>query len=297
MAPKRLEMPALTETNEKMEVGQKRRRSDDQEEANAHAQGASAWGGGGFVVVGLLRWLGNAVLSSAVATRPALRQRWAHVPARVLPSRLRCAGFGAVAATRRPAPAAPSSAILVPLVSMRGLPLVRQPLDLWRHRLLGPAQHLDQPRAHGFVLGCDQGVGRTRGAGPARPADPVHVRLRRLGAVVVDHGAHLLDVQTALRHVGSHQQRLLPPFELLQHPVALVLGFIAVNGKRRPVNGRVGEESAVFVVGQPAPGTKRSAMRMLPCGDSPRIPWGGMEAVNAVGGHGGGECRGGAWRR
>ena len=76
---------------------------------------------------------------------------------------------------------------------------------------------------------------RVRGAGAPRTpraADPVHVRLARGRAVVVDHVRHVLDVETTLRNVRRHEQRLLAALELLDHPVALFLARVAVHRQR-----------------------------------------------------------------
>jgi hypothetical protein len=67
-------------------------------------------------------------------------------------------------------------------------------------------------------------------AGPADPADAVHVRLGRRRDVVVDHVAELLDVQAACRHVRGDQQVGRAGAQPRHHPVALLLTHAAVIG-------------------------------------------------------------------
>ena len=62
------------------------------------------------------------------------------------------------------------------------------------------------------------------GAGPCCPADPVHIVLRVLGEVVVDHVRHSIYMESPARHISCHKdrQRTVPePGEHL-HPFPLV---------------------------------------------------------------------------
>jgi hypothetical protein len=75
-----------------------------------------------------------------------------------------------------------------------------------------------------------QGHRQARGAGTAGAADAVHIVFGIERHVVVEHGGHILDVQTARRHVGAHQQIHLAGLEGFQRLQALVLALVAVQG-------------------------------------------------------------------
>jgi hypothetical protein len=66
-------------------------------------------------------------------------------------------------------------------------------------------------------------------AGPADPADAVHVRLRRRRDVVVDDVREVLDVEPAGGDVGGDEQVGRPGAEPAHHPVALLLAHPAVQ--------------------------------------------------------------------
>jgi hypothetical protein len=75
-----------------------------------------------------------------------------------------------------------------------------------------------------------QGHRQARGAGAAGAADAVHIVFGIERHVVVEHGRHILDVQTARGHVGAHQQVHLAGLEGFQRLQALVLALVAVQG-------------------------------------------------------------------
>ena len=56
-----------------------------------------------------------------------------------------------------------------------------------------------------MLLRGHQRQGDAGGAGPRRPPDPVHVILRHVRHVVVDHVGDTLDVDAAPGDVGRHQ--------------------------------------------------------------------------------------------
>ena len=62
-----------------------------------------------------------------------------------------------------------------------------------------------------------------------RAADAMHVRFGRCRHVVVHHMRHMLDIESASRDVGRHQQIGLVGAELLHHAIALILTQTAMQ--------------------------------------------------------------------
>ena len=109
-----------------------------------------------------------------------------------------------------------------------GDPLAGDPLDGLEHPVLTRLGERDR---------------HTLPPGPAHPADPVHVRLRRRRDVVVDHVGELLDVQPSGGHVGGDQQVRRAGAQPAHHPVPLLLAHPAVQrlGPVAPAVHRLGE--------------------------------------------------------
>ena len=97
---------------------------------------------------------------------------------------------------------------------LHGDPLPGDPLDRLEQAVL--------PR-----LG--QGDRHALAAGPADPADPVHVRVRIGRHVVVDDVGELLDVQPSGGHVGGDEQVRGARPQPAHHPLALFLAHPAVH--------------------------------------------------------------------
>ena len=66
-------------------------------------------------------------------------------------------------------------------------------------------------------------------AGPCRAADAVHVALRNVGQIVVDHVADALNVDAARRDVGRDQCAQLAGAERAEHALALVLRLVTAD--------------------------------------------------------------------
>ncbi len=93
--------------------------------------------------------------------------------------------------------------------------LIDQPLDA--------AQQADFVRRH-------QRDGLAVAPGPAGTADAVHVIVRHVRQVVVDHQRQLVDVDAAGGDVGCHQHAYIAVLETFQRPRAGTLALVAVNG-------------------------------------------------------------------
>ena len=63
----------------------------------------------------------------------------------------------------------------------------------------------------------------------SRSTDTVQVRMHALGNVVVDHHAHLLNVETSRRHVGRYENAVLSDLKFLVRQVARVTVHFAVD--------------------------------------------------------------------
>ena len=74
-----------------------------------------------------------------------------------------------------------------------------------------------------------QGDGHTLAAGPAHPADAVHVRVGRGRNGVVDDMGELVDVEPARGHVGGDEQLRRPAAQPPHDAVALVLAHATVQ--------------------------------------------------------------------
>ena len=83
------------------------------------------------------------------------------------------------------------------------------------------------------VLPVDERDGDAGTPGPAGPADPVQVGLLVLGALVVDHVGHVVDVQPARGDVGGDEHVDLAAAERAQRSLALALAEVAVDGGGR----------------------------------------------------------------
>jgi hypothetical protein len=94
----------------------------------------------------------------------------------------------------------------------------------------------------GWLVGCPldglehpvfswlgQGDGDTLTAGPADPADAVHIGVGGTGDVVVDHVGELLDIQAAGGDVGDHQKVDAPAAQPAHDAVALGLVHATVQ--------------------------------------------------------------------
>mmetsp|Transcript_164 Transcript_164/g.147 ORF Transcript_164/g.147 Transcript_164/m.147 type:complete len:228 (-) Transcript_164:615-1298(-) len=72
---------------------------------------------------------------------------------------------------------------------------------------------------------------------PRRPSDPVHVRLRNVGKLVIVHLLHVGNIQPPGGHVGGHQHTDLPRFERGEGLIPRRLGFVPVDGHRLDTRG------------------------------------------------------------
>src|SRR5690625_3131784 len=90
-------------------------------------------------------------------------------------------------------------------------------------------QSLDVAQLPRFV-GTDQRQRFAIGTGPAGTADAVHVILRNMGQIEVDHLRQLNDIDAARGDVGCHQNLHLAVLEFGQGLGALRLALVAVDG-------------------------------------------------------------------
>ena len=74
-------------------------------------------------------------------------------------------------------------------------------LELIRHGLAHPLEHLHELGGKARILGRQQRDRAALGASAARPADAMHVRFAAGRSVKVDDRTHILDVKATLRHV------------------------------------------------------------------------------------------------
>ena len=68
-----------------------------------------------------------------------------------------------------------------------------------------------------------------RRASSARAANSVHVVLRAVGQVIVDHARHTSNIQAACSHIGRHQNLKLTGLECIECFHAVCLGLVAMN--------------------------------------------------------------------
>ena len=150
----------------------------------------------------------------------------------------------------------------------------RGDLDRLPGEPLDRAQRVHLRRRH-------QGDGHPFASGPADPADAVHVGLRRLRHVVVDHVREQVDVQPAGGHVGGHQQLGAAAAQPLHHAGAVFLVHAAVQrlGAQPAPGQRLGDRVDV------EPGAAEHDGRGRPLGlQHPAQRGGGVGARHQVGG-------------
>ena len=121
---------------------------------------------------------------------------------------------------------------------------------LRRLRIVQPERLVDQPPT-GHVLPVHERDRDPGGAGPTGAPDAVHVRVRVLGAVVVDHVRDAGDVEPAGCHVGRDQDVDLSDPERPERAFPGALAQIAVHGRDR-------EPAEVQVLGHPVGGALRA---------------------------------------
>ena len=89
-------------------------------------------------------------------------------------------------------------------------------------------QPLDVP--HRGMLGrIAEGERQTACAHPGRPANPVHIGLRFIRYVEVDHKSDTLDVDAARRDVGGDEHTSPPGPEILERTLTGALRFVSVD--------------------------------------------------------------------
>ena len=84
-----------------------------------------------------------------------------------------------------------------------------------------------------LLLRCTEADRRTVGTGAGRAADAVHVSLRYLGQVVVEHMGQLADIDAAGGDIGGYQHLGLTGLEVFQRGHAGGLALVAMDGRRR----------------------------------------------------------------
>ncbi len=89
-------------------------------------------------------------------------------------------------------------------------------------------QFLDIAQISSF-LDVAETKGDAAGAGPAGTPDAVHVGFGDVRQIEVDHVAELLYVDAARGDIGSDQYAGLTVLEILQYPLAVVLGLVPVD--------------------------------------------------------------------
>src|SRR5262249_62131660 len=77
-----------------------------------------------------------------------------------------------------------------------------------------------------LLLRQDEGDATARAAGPAGPADAVHVALVVLGRIEVDHVADRLEVEPAGGDVGRHEGRDATAAEALERALTGALRHV-----------------------------------------------------------------------
>mmetsp|Transcript_43051 Transcript_43051/g.100889 ORF Transcript_43051/g.100889 Transcript_43051/m.100889 type:complete len:421 (+) Transcript_43051:370-1632(+) len=105
----------------------------------------------------------------------------------------------------------------------------RQPLQLRRHVRPALLQHRHQLLGDRHIVRRQQREGHPACPGTPSSTDPMHIVFRLRGRVVVDDGAHVLDVEPAARHVRRDQNVGAALLELLQRPIALLLALVAMD--------------------------------------------------------------------
>lgn len=68
--------------------------------------------------------------------------------------------------------------------------------------------------------------------GAGRPSNPMHVALRDIRELVIDHVRDQFDIQTSRGDIGCHQHSSMALFKGVQGSLPLVLAFVPVNGLR-----------------------------------------------------------------
>ena len=94
---------------------------------------------------------------------------------------------------------------------------------------LGLDQLLDVGQQASVVAATHKGHCQAGGASAARAANAVHIVFGVEGDVEVEHRGHILDVQTARSHIGTHQQVNFALLEGFQRLEAFVLTLVAVQ--------------------------------------------------------------------
>merc|ERR1719215_2347199 len=102
------------------------------------------------------------------------------------------------------------------------------------HGLVGLLQHLDEVPCMPGLVGGEERVGGSRGTSTASTANTVDVVLDRPWEVVIDDVLDILDVETTGGNISRDQNWRLALLEFLQHPIALLLLFVAVDAEGRP---------------------------------------------------------------
>ena len=100
------------------------------------------------------------------------------------------------------------------------------------HRDLAAVQLFDA-RQILLLLGCAEADRRTVGTGAGRAADAVHIGLRHLGQVVVEHMGQLADIDAAGGDIGGYQHLGLAGLEVFQRGDAGGLALVAMDGRSR----------------------------------------------------------------
>mmetsp|Transcript_37782 Transcript_37782/g.80467 ORF Transcript_37782/g.80467 Transcript_37782/m.80467 type:complete len:403 (+) Transcript_37782:329-1537(+) len=116
----------------------------------------------------------------------------------------------------------------MPSVAAAGV-RARETLQVGGHGRARLVQHSDQLLGEEHVARREEREGEPTRARTPSAAYAVYVVLRLRGRVVVDDGAHVLDVEAAAGDVGRDEHVGAALLELLQRPVALLLRLVAVD--------------------------------------------------------------------
>ena len=87
---------------------------------------------------------------------------------------------------------------------------------------------LDVPDDKDFSA-TGEGDANSAASGASRAPDAMNVVFRVVGEIKIEHHLDVVDIDTAGRHIGGHQEAQATRAKLAHHPVAGCLGHTAVD--------------------------------------------------------------------
>lgn len=80
-----------------------------------------------------------------------------------------------------------------------------------------------------FFVEIAKGDGNSLQPGPACAPDAVHIGLRHIRQIIIDHAGQLVDIDASGRYIRCDQYPQLFILKIVQRPLPGALGFIAVD--------------------------------------------------------------------